>query len=69
MAKLWDTLHGLLLRTFSGHSGEVTSVAFSPDELEDYIQLYQRRGPSRMPSLCENGAQAAADKLMEIYRG
>ncbi len=29
--KLWDADTGQLLRTFAGHSGEVTSVAFSPD--------------------------------------
>ncbi len=29
--KLWDAATGALLRTFEGHSGWVTSVAFSPD--------------------------------------
>ena len=29
--KLWDAATGALLRTFEGHAGGVTSVAFSPD--------------------------------------
>jgi len=29
--KLWDTATGNLLRTFTGHTGDVRSVAFSPD--------------------------------------
>jgi WD40 repeat protein len=29
--KLWDMASGRLVRTFAEHSGEVTSVAFSPD--------------------------------------
>ena len=29
--KLWDAATGQLLRTFEGHTGWVTSVAFSPD--------------------------------------
>ena len=29
--KLWDVAHGEELLTFEGHSGPVTSVAFSPD--------------------------------------
>jgi WD40 repeat protein len=29
--KLWDVASGQLLRTLSGHSSAVTSVAFSPD--------------------------------------
>src|SRR5215470_16487723 len=29
--KLWDTVSGLLIRTFFGHSASVQSVAFSPD--------------------------------------
>ena len=30
-ARLWDAQSGKALRTFTGHSDEVTSVAFSPD--------------------------------------
>ena len=30
-ARLWDAQSGKALRTFTGHSEEVTSVAFSPD--------------------------------------
>jgi len=30
-AKLWEAATGSELRTFSGHEGEVHSVAFSPD--------------------------------------
>jgi WD40 repeat protein len=29
--KLWNATNGQLLQTFNGHSGGVTSVAFSPD--------------------------------------
>ena len=29
--KLWDAATGALLRTFEGHAGGVSSVAFSPD--------------------------------------
>ena len=29
--RLWDAASGALLRTFEGHTGDVLSVAFSPD--------------------------------------
>ena len=37
--KLWFTESGLNIKTFTGHTGSVTSVCFSPNFLQDNLIL------------------------------
>jgi WD40 repeat protein len=56
--KLWEAGSGRLLRTLEGHSGEVTSVGFSPDGAtvvsgysEDTVKLWDARSGSLLRTL------------------